>query len=99
MKLTDKPTIHPQVVLREEFADWAILFQPLTGEAVGLNPAGLAIWKALDGKQSLAEIASAFETDCDGVPDTALENTLEFAQDLGRRLFILTEPAELHPND
>jgi hypothetical protein len=28
------------VVFREEFEDWAILFDPETGKAFGVNPAG-----------------------------------------------------------
>ena len=35
MTPNDTPVPDPQVVLREDFADWAILFHPRTGEAVG----------------------------------------------------------------
>jgi len=46
------------VVLREEFDDWAVLFNPETADAVGINPVGVAIWKLLDGRHSLEEIVS-----------------------------------------
>ena len=41
---------NPVAVLREEFEDAAVLFDPDTGEGYGLNPVGVFIWKLLDGK-------------------------------------------------
>ena len=45
MSHTDKPIANPLIVLREEFDDWAILFDPDSGDAFGLNPIGVHIWK------------------------------------------------------
>ncbi len=92
MKPTDKPIADPQVVLREEFADWAVLFHPLTGEAVGTGPVGVTIWKLLDGQHTLAEIAAEVQAQCEDAPPTVLEDTLAFVEDLQRRLFVLLEP-------
>ena len=36
----DKPVANPLIVLREEFDDWAILFDPDTGNAFGLQSSG-----------------------------------------------------------
>ncbi|RPJ86136.1 MAG: PqqD family peptide modification chaperone, partial [Acidobacteria bacterium] len=58
MKQIDKPIANPIVVLREEFDDWAVLFNPDTAEAVGTNPVGVAVWKRMDGKRSIEDIAS-----------------------------------------
>ncbi len=91
MKPTAKPVADPQVVLREEFDDWAVLFHPLTAEAVGTGPVGVAIWKALDGQRTLTEIAAEIEAQCEDAPDTVLEDTVAFAEDLERRLFVLVE--------
>jgi SynChlorMet cassette protein ScmD len=55
---TDKPLANPVVVLREEFDDWAVLFNPDTAYAAGTNPVGVAVWKLLDGKKSLLEIVA-----------------------------------------
>ena len=52
MKNTEKPTANPDVVLREEFDDWAILFNPDTGRGFGLNPTGVYLWKIFDGKST-----------------------------------------------
>ena len=48
MNTSANPVANPLIVLREEFDDWAILFDPDTGSAVGINPVGVAIWKVLD---------------------------------------------------
>jgi SynChlorMet cassette protein ScmD len=89
MNSTDKPIAEPQVVLREEFDDWAVLFHPLTGEAVGTGPVGVAIWKLLDGQRTLAEVAAQVEAQCEDAPATVLEDTLAFVEDLRRLLFVL----------
>ena len=58
MSPTDKPVANPVVVLREEFDDWALLFNPDTAEAVGINPLGVAVWKLLDGRHTLDQIVA-----------------------------------------
>ena len=50
-----KPKVNPTVVLREEFDDWAILFDPDTNVTLGINPMGVYIWKCLDGKHTVME--------------------------------------------
>ncbi len=49
VKNSEKPIANPSVVLREEFDDWAVLFDPDTGRGFGLNPTGVYLWKLLDG--------------------------------------------------
>ena len=51
-----KPVANSLVVLREEFDDWAVLFDPDTGNACGLNPVGVFIWKRLDGRHTVPDI-------------------------------------------
>ncbi|MBU0493825.1 MAG: SynChlorMet cassette protein ScmC [Chloroflexi bacterium] len=91
MQPTDTPIAHPQVALRE-FDDGIVLFHPLTGEAVGLGALGLTIWQLLDGRRTLAEVTAAIQAQCEDAPATTLVDTLAFADDLRRRLFVLTEP-------
>jgi hypothetical protein len=92
LKPTDKITRHPQAILNEEFEDWAILFHPLTGEAIGASQAGVAIWKELNGPRTVADIAASVTSCCEVDPSTALEDTLAFLDDLQRKLFVLVEP-------
>ena len=94
MLKTDIPQIHPEVVLNEEFDDWVLLFLPATGEVVGLEPVGLLIWKMIDGRRTVAEIATAVAAQCSDAPTTVPEETLAFMQDLNRRLFISSKPQD-----
>ena len=73
---------NPQVVLREEFDDWAILFDPDTGEGYGLNPVSVFIWKCLDGKHSLIEICEELNNNCDNTPNDVEIHINNFIQDL-----------------
>ena len=86
--MTDRPIASPEAVLREDFDDWAVLFEPLTGEAIGTGPVGVAIWKMLDGRRTLAEVAAEIAAQYEASPDTVMEDTLAFASDLQRRLFL-----------
>jgi SynChlorMet cassette protein ScmD len=67
-KNKEKPIANPSVVLREEFDDWAVLFDPETGAAFGLNPKGVCIWKLLDGERTLDEILEAIRAHAGGIP-------------------------------
>ncbi len=83
-----KPLINPVVVLREEFDDWAVLFNPDTAEAVGINPVGIAVWKLMDGRQTVEQIVSKIQDRFSKVPGTAPEEISRFMADLQKRGFI-----------
>ncbi len=76
------PIANPLIVLREEFDDWAILFDPDTGNAFGLNPTGVFIWKLLDGKHNTDDIVSRLREEADDVPEEAGEHTRAFIASL-----------------
>ena len=82
MTLSQKPLAHPEVVLREEFDDWAVLFHPDTAAAVGINPTGVAIWKLLDGTHEVEDIVQELNTQFSNVPDAAPQEIMEFIQTL-----------------
>ena len=84
----DKPIANPLVVLREEFDDWAILFNPDTAEAVGTNPVGVAVWKLMDGKHGIDEIIAEIEDQFAHVPDAATKDIPAFIKDLTQRGFV-----------
>ncbi len=81
------PMADPLVVLREEFDDWAVLFHPDTGAAVGLNPVGVAIWQRLDGQHTLNQIVAKVSEQFDQVPGGATEEVSAFVADLVARGF------------
>ena len=76
------PIANPLIVLREEFDDWAILFDPDTGNAFGLNPTGVFIWKLLDGKHNTEDIVSRLREEADDVPEDAGEHARQFIASL-----------------
>jgi SynChlorMet cassette protein ScmD len=73
------------VVLREEFDDWAVLYNPDNAEAVGTNPMGVDIWKKLDGKKSIGEIVAGIKQEYHNVSENAEAEILEFIQKLLQR--------------
>ena len=84
MNRTDRPIVNPIVVLREEFDDWAILFNPDTAAAVGINPVGVEVWKQMDGKRNLEEILLEIKTRFEDVPDAAVEEIAAFVDKLAK---------------
>jgi len=76
------PVANPLIVLREEFDDWAILFDPDTGNAFGLNPTGVFIWKLLDGKHGADDIIRRLREEADEVPEDAIEHARQFIASL-----------------
>ena len=84
----DKPIANPTVVLREEFDDWAILFNPDTAEAVGANPVGVVVWKMMDGRHGIDEILAQIKDQFADVPDAAPKEITAFIKDLAQRGFV-----------
>ena len=82
-----KPIANPLIVLREEFDDWAILFDPDSGEGHGLNPVSVFIWKCLDGKHTVEDIMAELRENCDDMPEDAEKLVETFVKDLVERGF------------
>jgi SynChlorMet cassette protein ScmD len=69
-------------MLREEFDDWAILFNPDTGRGFGLNPTGVYLWKLLDGGHTLDALVEEIRHGTEGVPEEARDHLVAFVDDL-----------------
>ena len=79
----EPPRQNPMVVFREEFDDWAVLFDPDTGETYGLDPVSVFVWKKLDGKHSIKKILAELDEACiDGIPKEAVKDVNDFVDDL-----------------
>jgi SynChlorMet cassette protein ScmD len=87
MNQTDRPIANPIVVLREEFDDWAVLFNPDTADAVGTNPVGVAVWKRMDGKRSIEDIVSEIKNSFEDTPDAASKEIVAFVNTLAENGF------------
>jgi SynChlorMet cassette protein ScmD len=88
MNQSDRPIANPIVVLRTEFDDWAVLFNPDTAYAVGTNPVGVAVWKRMDGKKSLADIVSEIKNSFADTPDAAFKEIAAFVNTLAENGFV-----------
>ncbi len=71
-------TANPLIVLREEFDNWAILFDPDTGNTFGLNPIGVLIWKHLDGHHTLDDITKKVSDSAENVPPDVTDQVQDF---------------------
>lgn len=89
--MVEKPIANPSIVCREEFDDWALLFDPGTGEAYGMNPVSVFIWKRLDGKHTEADILRELKEQCEDVPTTADADITRFIKELVERGFAGSE--------
>ena len=85
VELSDKPVANPLIVFREEFDDWAILFDPDTGDGFGLNPVSAFIWKHLDGRHTIQDILEALEKACENMPENAVGEVKAFVEELAGR--------------
>jgi SynChlorMet cassette protein ScmD len=88
MSTGNRPIANPVIVLREEFDDWAVVFNPDTAEAAGINPVGVAAWKMMDGSRTVEEIVAAIREQFDDVPETAPEEIASFVENLAEKGFV-----------
>jgi len=87
--MSEKLIANPDIVLRKEFDDWGVFFDPDSGKTSGVSPTGIFIWEKLDGtrtkEQILAELAEACE---DGIPKNAPADYDEFIVSLQEKGYV-----------
>jgi len=82
---------NPDVVLREEDADGALLFNPDTNQIRVLNTTGLFVWKLCDGSQGQPGFVAAMQESFDQVPeDQVTAQVAEYVDDMVAAGFIGT---------
>jgi len=91
MNVSDKPIANPLAVLREEFDEWAVLFNPETADAVSVNPVGVAVWKRMDGTRTLEQIVVEIKDEFTDPPDTVSAEIVEFVDKLAAGGFVGVE--------
>ena len=85
--MSGNPVANQGIVFREEFDDWALLFDPDRNDVFGLNPVSAFIWKRLDGKHSIDDLLSDIKTDFNSVPDCVRDDVSGFISDLVKKGF------------
>lgn len=68
---------NPDVVLKEEDSDGALIFNPDTDQIRVLNPTGYFIWKLCDGSRDLGGIIIALKNHFEDVPETEVVEQVE----------------------
>ncbi|MGC9348505.1 MAG: SynChlorMet cassette protein ScmD [Anaerolineae bacterium] len=84
----ERPVANPVAVLREEFEDWGVLFNPDTADAVGINEVGVVAWKMMDGKHTVSDIVGAVEDRFADVPESVESDINSFIEQLIERGFV-----------
>jgi SynChlorMet cassette protein ScmD len=82
MSDSEKPTANQLLVFREEFDDWAVLYDPDSGKGFGLNPVSAFIWNRLDGNHTQEQILSELRNHFSDVPAEVEDHLSEFIGEL-----------------
>ena len=80
---------NPDVVLREEDPDGALLFNPDTNQIKVINTTGLFIWKICDGNHKISAIVKALQESFENVPlEEASEQVRKYLDEMAATGFI-----------
>jgi SynChlorMet cassette protein ScmD len=82
------PIQNPLTVLRVEFDDWAILFDPDSAKAMGINPTGVAVWKLIDGQKGIEDIVKEIKEKFSDVSISAEKEISDFIEEAHKNGFI-----------
>ena len=80
LKGNSRPVANPLAILREDFDDWFVLFDPDLDTGFGLNSVGTFIWKRLDGQNTVQDIMAELRSSCANIPDEAESFVRDFVQ-------------------
>lgn len=94
-KETPNPIANPVVSLREDFDEWAVLFNPDTADVVGINPVGVVVWNLMDGEHSLEDILLEVKDRFTDVSATADSEVTDFVRNLAEQGFVGYEAEEV----
>lgn len=78
----DMPIANSLIVFREDFDDWAILFDPESGKTFGINHVAALIWKHLDGKHGIEDINQNIKETFSEIPNDLESQVQEFLDEL-----------------
>ncbi len=78
------PTPLTRISLREEYDDWAFLYDPDTGNTVGLSPTGVTIWHALVSGKELDGIIQILSDEYEGLPENPEDEIRSFCDEIVR---------------
>ncbi len=94
MSSDTKPVFNKTIVFREEFDDWAVLFNPDTNDVFALNPVSIFVWRRLDGKHTIDDIYNEMLSEFNNIPEEAMDQIKSFISDLSKQGLIVEEPQQ-----
>jgi len=95
------PLADPRFVLRQEFSNAALIFDPDTGEQYHFNGAGARVWRWLNGRRRPADIVKRLRAAYSDVPQQAERQVSDFVQMLMDKglIFPSRRPADANGED
>jgi hypothetical protein len=80
---------NPDVALRDEDDDGALLFNPDTNQVLVLNPTAVCVWKNCNGTLNVTAMINLIKEEFDEVPNaTVEEEILKFLTDMTKGGYI-----------
>lgn len=71
---------NPDIVIREEYDDWGLLYNPTTAKVYSINPSGIAIYKLLQSSITIEDIVNALRERYVNMPDDITETVNAFIE-------------------
>lgn len=90
MTVDNKPVGKSHIRLREESDNWALLFDPDTGNHRVINPIGVFVWKLLDGNHNLEDIVKEVGDSYNNVPQDVEQHVTQFIEVLVEKGYVET---------
>ena len=84
ISMETKLTVNPNMVLREEEDECALLFDPDSGSVSVLNLTAATVWKLLDGQRTLSEVMEVLRGEFENMDSNAEDQVLKLIQELRR---------------
>ncbi len=82
--LETRLAVNPNLVLRIEDDDCALLFDPDSGNVQMFNQTAVEIWQRLDGQRSLRQVLESLRDVYDGMDSSADQQILELVDGLAK---------------
>ncbi len=100
MNISFTPERSKSIILIDDLEDYAVLFNTLTAETMGLNSTSLLVWNKIDGKRTIRDISKVISDNFLVEFEKAKEDVADLIGRMHRRMFIdLREKNHLIPED
>ena len=85
MELSAQPIPNPAAVARQGQDGWTVLVNLDSAASLTLNPTGAMVWRLVDGRRTVAEIAVAVRDQFDDAPPTVADDVCALLDSLAEQ--------------